>query len=151
MPCSSGVCDDSTLADMAMVPPAFPHARPHGLQLPAAKCEEPMIAVRMLRRSKYGAQAVVIDGIRFASKREAKRYAELKLLAKAGEIRNLQLQVKIPFQVGGNNIFIYIADFTYNNRTGQLVVEDVKGARTPVYRLKKKLIEAYYGIEITEI
>jgi hypothetical protein len=48
-------------------------------------------------------------------------------------------------------MFTYIADFTYFEKDGQQVIEDVKGVRTPVYRLKKKIIEAEYGIAITEI
>jgi len=111
-----------------------------------------MIAVRMPRRSKYGAQAVVIDGIRFASKKEGNRYAELKLLAKAGEIKSLELQPKFVFEIGGKPMFTYLADFGYfDPKTGKLIYEDTKGVPTPVYRLKKKIIEAYHGIEITEI
>ena len=110
-----------------------------------------MIAVRMPRRSKYGAKAVVIDGIRFASKKEGKRYAELKLLAKSGEINGLMVQPQYPFELKGATVFKYIADFSYWTRTNKRVVEDVKGVRTPLYRLKKKLIEIQYDIEITEI
>ena len=109
-----------------------------------------MIAVRMPRRSKYGAKAVVIDGIRFASQKEGKRYAELKLLAKAGEIRVLQIQPQFTFEVRGVKMFTYIADFSYF-RDRKLVIEDVKGVRTPLYKLKKKIIEHEYNTEITEI
>jgi hypothetical protein len=96
----------------------------------------------------------------FASKREAARYDELKLLEKAGEICALQCQVKFPLQVEGKLICTYIADFCYrlknekfsNNEelVGELVVEDVKGVRTPIYRLKAKLMKAVYGIKILE-
>ena len=111
-----------------------------------------MIAVRMPRRSKYGAQAVVIDGIRFASTKEGKRYAELKLLAKAGEINGLELQPKFLFKLRGAPVFTYIADFSYWTHNGRdRVVEDVKGIRTPLYRLKKKIIEIEHNIEITEV
>jgi hypothetical protein len=109
-----------------------------------------MIAVRMPRRHKYGAESVTIDGIRFASKKEGKRYAELKLLAKSGEINNLTLQPEFDFKVNGRKIFTYIADFSYFVKD-QEIVEDVKGVRTPVYRLKKKIIEAYHDIEIREV
>jgi hypothetical protein len=135
---------------MAELPSAITDARPHGLQLPAASSEEPMIAVRMPRRSKYGAKAVVIDGIRFASKKEGKRYAELKLLAKAGEIRVLQIQPRFTFEVRSVKMFTYIADFSYF-RNRKLVIEDVKGVRTPLYKLKKKIIEHEYNTEITEV
>jgi hypothetical protein len=113
-----------------------------------------MIAVRMPRRSKYGAQAVVIDGIRFASKREARRYAELKLLAKAGEISGLELQFKMPFSLDDTIIFTYVADFTYTRyrlARWERVVEDVKGFKTPLYKLKKRLIESQYKLEIREV
>ena len=104
------------------------------------------------RPHKYGAQAVVIDGIRFASKKEGKRYAELKLLAKSNHIQTLQVQPKFPVWIGGKEIFIYIADFSYYDvKKDQIIYEDVKGVRTPVYRLKKKIVEAVYSIEITEI
>lgn len=96
----------------------------------------------------------MIDGIRFASIREGNRYAELKLLAKANEIWNLQLQVKFKCEIGGKTPFTYIADFAYWTReNGDLVrvIEDAKGVRTPVYRLKKKVIEALHNIEIREV
>jgi hypothetical protein len=126
--------------------------RPHVLQFPPNAAEVSMIAVRMPRKSKYGAKPVVIDGIRFASTHEGKRYAELKLLAKAGEINGLELQPKLNIWIGGKLVFSYIADFSYSDRkTGKTIFEDAKGVRTPVYKLKKKIIEAHYGIEIVEI
>src|SRR5215469_10960241 len=109
-----------------------------------------MMPVRMPRGHKYHAKAVTIDGIRFASTREGKRYAELKLLAKAGEINGLTLQPEFDFKVNGAKIFTYIADFSYFEKERE-VIEDVKGVRTAVYRLKKRLIEAYHNIEIVEV
>lgn len=109
-------------------------------------------------RAKYGAVPTVIDGIRFASKAEARRYQELKMLEKAGEIKGLELQPKFPLMVpecgSGFDVRIghYIADFRYRKGPkGVLVIEDVKGMKTPVYRLKKKMVEAQYGISITEV
>ena len=108
--------------------------------------------VRMAKRHKYGAKAVTIDGIRFASKKEGKRYAELKLLAKSGEISELQRQVPFRYELDGELMFTYVADFTYLDKLeGLTIIEDVKGVKTPLYRLKKKLIEAEYNIEIMEI
>jgi|TARA_Y100000310_G_scaffold126112_1_gene124867 hypothetical protein len=102
-------------------------------------------------KNKYGAVRVRIDGIDFDSRAEARRYVDLKMLEKAGEIRNLELQPKFECVVDGTKICTYRADFQYfcgNER----VVEDVKGVKTPVYRLKKKLVEALFrGIKITEI
>lgn len=89
----------------------------------------------------------------FASKREAKRAVELQLLEKAGEIRNLRMQVKyeiIPKQ-DGERAAHYIADFVYERTSYHVVVEDVKGFRTPEYVLKRKLMLLVHGIRIQEI
>lgn len=109
-----------------------------------------------IRQSKYGAVRTTVDGIVFHSKREAARYAELKLMEKAGEIQGLLLQPIYPitatcWDLVTRHICNYIADFEYGKPDGELVVEDVKGMKTPVYRLKKKLVEALHGITITEV
>lgn len=108
-------------------------------------------------KSKYNARKTTIDGITFDSAREAKRYQELKLMERAGIIRDLQRQVRyelIPaFDVGGKHYrpTAYIADFTYTDaKTGKKVVEDVKGMRTDVYRLKAKMFAYKYGVSILE-
>lgn len=110
------------------------------------------------QKSKYKAIKTVQDGIEFDSKKEAERYSELKLLEKAGRIEDIQLQVKFELQPAfeflGKKIkaINYIADFVYfDKRTKQKVVEDVKGMKTPVYKLKKKMFEYHYKIEIKEI
>ena len=108
-------------------------------------------------RSKYGAIRTEVDGIVFASKKEARRYQELRLLEKAGKIYGLELQPKFPIRVMGSKsnekpVCTYIADFRYRaGPTGILTIEDVKGIKTPVYRLKKKLVEDLYGITVVEI
>lgn len=101
--------------------------------------------------SKYGAKAVMIDGHRFASKKEAGRYAELRLLQQAGVIADLVLQPRFDLVVNGQKICRYFADFRYTDG-GVDVVEDVKsqGTKTPVYRLKRKLMKACHGIEVRE-
>lgn len=102
-------------------------------------------------RSKFNAQKTEIDGIVFASKAEATRYSQLKVLLESGIIRNLELQPKFPIIVNGTKVATYIADFAYFTDTTR-TVEDVKGMITPVYRMKKKLVEALYpGMIITEI
>jgi hypothetical protein len=101
--------------------------------------------------SKYHAIKTEVDGIVFASKREASRYSELKLLEAAGEIFDLKLQPKFPIVVNKQKICTYIADFEYELSDGTKITEDVKGVKTPVYRLKKKLMKACFGIEITEV
>lgn len=105
--------------------------------------------------SKYKSRKVEVDGITFHSAKEAKRYGELKLLEKAGEIRELVLQPRFPLDVAGVKVATYVADFKYLERDEddlwQLVVEDVKGFRTPVYRLKAKLFSALYFFPIREV
>lgn len=103
-------------------------------------------------RSKYNAVKVTIDGVTFDSKAEARRYVELKLLEKAGQIIGLVLQPAFTIFVAGVEICEYRADFSYRPiGWTRGVVEDVKGMKTAVYRLKKKMVEAQYGITITEI
>lgn len=99
--------------------------------------------------SKYNAIPTWVDGIKFASASEARRYRELKLLESAGEITDLELQVKYPCIVNGVKVCDYISDFDYTEG-GKRITEDVKGFKTPAYRLKKKLIFALYGITISE-
>ena len=99
---------------------------------------------------KYKAIRTEVDGIMFASKKEARRYQDLKLLHKAGLISQLKLQPVYPFILNEKVIFKYIADFEYIEGKN-VVVEDVKGMKTPMYRLKKKLIEAMYPFEISEV
>lgn len=103
-------------------------------------------------KSKYKAIKEEVDGITFASRKEASRYRQLKLMEHAKAIQDLQIQVKFPLikksQYGRE--IRYIADFTYYE-DGKLVVEDTKGFRTDVYKLKKRLMAETYGIEIREI
>jgi hypothetical protein len=101
--------------------------------------------------SKYKNRKVELDGYTFDSQAEANRYAELKLLERAGKVTHIILQPQFDFYVGLELMFRYFADFSYLNEHDNKIIEDVKGPRTPVYRLKKKLIEARYGIKITEI
>jgi hypothetical protein len=104
---------------------------------------------------KYNNVKVEIDGIKFDSKREAKRYSELRLLANGQEITNLQLQVPfelIPAQKGGLRKELpmkYIADFVYYEN-GKRVIEDTKGVKTKDYVIKRKLMKLN-GNEITEV
>ncbi len=101
--------------------------------------------------NKYRAIPTTVDGIRFHSKKEARRYTELKLLERAGKIRQLLLQPEFPCHVPGQEIPIgvYRADFSYFDGYHQ-VVEDVKGVKTPLYRWKKKHVQAQYKILIRE-
>lgn len=101
--------------------------------------------------SKYNAIKTEVDGFLFDSRAEARRYSELIILERAGEIKSLCLQPVFQLLVNGERIGKYIADFKYLDQDGNIIVEDVKGVKTPVYRLKKKLVKAIYGIEITEV
>lgn len=109
------------------------------------------------KRSKYGAVRTVVDGIIFASKREAARYSELKLLERGSVIRDLRLQPSfeiIPaIELDGKKQrpVRYLADFCYMTEDGQIVYEDVKGHRTKEYILKRKLVKHVFGVEIKEI
>ena len=106
-----------------------------------------------VKRSKYGSHKTDIHGKRFDSAKEAKRYLELAMLQAAKQISYLRLQV--PFKMFVNDIHVgtYLADFVYLDATGKEVIEDVKSkaTATPVYRLKKKIIEALYRVTITEV
>ena len=103
--------------------------------------------------SKYNAIKTTVDGITFDSRKEASRYTELKLLSKAGKIRELRRQV--PFELipkrGKLRAIRYVADFVYADNHGNDIVEDVKGMKTQVYKLKKRMMLEKYGIEIQEV
>lgn len=118
--------------------------------------------------AKYGNRKIEVDGIVFDSKKEARRYQELKLLEKSGEIENLSRQVKfvlIPAQREAGTMTkrgnikpgklierecAYIADFYYKEN-GIPVVEDTKGYRTKEYIIKRKLMLHIHGIRIREV
>lgn len=122
-------------------------------------------------RSKYGAVATEVGGIRFDSAKEAKRYGELRLLEKAGVITELEVHPKFPIDVvalyrdgrwtwrKGSDppeviwCGVYTADFRYRDGAGKVVIEDVKSwpTRTTAYRLRKRLVEAIHGVTITEV
>jgi hypothetical protein len=109
--------------------------------------------------SKYHSKRTVVDGIQFASKAEARRYGELKLLDRAGLIQRLKLQPRYVLQEafihGGKRIraIEYVGDFEYwDVKRRALICEDVKGMRTPVYRLKRKMfLRQYPNIQHKEI
>ena len=108
--------------------------------------------------TKYHAKKTIVDGITFDSRKEAARYAELKLLERAGVISQLTLQPRFElqksFKKNGKTYrkIEYVADFMYrDNKAEKTVIEDVKGVKTEVYKLKKKLFEAKFPeMSITE-
>lgn len=112
-----------------------------------------------MSNSKYGNEKIVVDGIKFDSILEANRYQELKILQRIGEIKDLSRQVKFILQPSykKNNKTIraitYKADFVYFDlKKKKMIVEDTKGYKTEVYKLKKKIFEYVFpDLEITEI
>lgn len=114
--------------------------------------------------NKYHAIPIHVDGVRFASKKEAARFLELQCWQKAGQIADLEVHPVYPLHVmelwrSGSPIVVttvgkFTADFQYTNlQTGEIVVEDVKSdaTKTDAYKLRKRLVEAIHGITITEV
>ena len=127
------------------------------------------MAGRRTKYSKYRSQKMTVDGITFDSIKEARRWMELRLLEKAGEIQDLRRQVKFvlipsqraPDSKGPKGGLIkgkllerecsYMADFVYKDKSGRIIVEDTKGIRTTEYIIKRKLMLYIHGIRITEV
>jgi len=122
------------LADLAKRNPAI------------ARAIEKQVAVKP-RRSKYGAVATYVDGIRFDSRKEAARFMALKVLKDAGEVLWFARQPRFALPGGVE----YVADFVVVWNDGGVTVEDVKGVKTKEYRLKKRQVEALYRVTITEV
>lgn len=109
------------------------------------------------KKSKYNNRKTTQDGIRFDSQKEQRRYNELMPMLRAGIIQSLRLQPEYTLQEAyttpdGQRIqaIRYRADFSYT-QDGQPVVEDVKGVRTDVYKLKRKMMQDKHGIAVTEV
>jgi hypothetical protein len=123
-------------------------------------------------KSKYGAKPMVVGGIRFDSTKEARRYCELRLLEKAGLIKDLETQPRFPIEVvqlwqDGRWMWatsqpqpdliqcgVFTADFRYVEvEANRVVIEDVKSGptKTTAYRLRKRLVEAIHGVTISEV
>lgn len=111
-----------------------------------------------VKENKYKNKKVIYNGIKFDSIKEKNRYMQLLYLEKAGLIKDIKLQYEFELQpaftLNKKKIrkITYIADFYYyDNNLNDYVVEDVKGIRTDVYKLKKKMFEYKYQKEIIEI
>lgn len=112
-------------------------------------------------QSKYRNKKIEFNGIKFDSKKEMNRYKELKILERAGLIKNLKLQpafILIPsFKKNGKTYrkTSYIADFQYyDTKQEKIIVEDVKSkatAKDKVYRLKIKMFLFRYNLDFKEI
>lgn len=104
--------------------------------------------VQEKKRQKYNNDLIEFDGKFFRSKKELGRYIELRALETAGEISDLKLQVPFELNHGGTHSFRYICDFLYKDKTGQIIVEDAKGAKTKTFLKKAKLLEKEFGIKV---
>lgn len=116
--------------------------------------------MRYTQESKYHAKKIKWNGYTFDSKKEFNRYQELLLLQRAGRVKNLERQVKIPLlpsQKDENGKVIeravtYIADFVYfDTEQNKTIVEDVKGMKTPEYILKRKMLLYLNHIRVQEV
>lgn len=115
----------------------------------------------LVKRSKFFSKKVVVEGITFDSKKESQKYLELKELEKKGTIKDLELQkeyvLQDKFKINNKTrrSIVYRADFTYiTTKDDKLHVVDIKSpytAKDKVYRIKKKMFEYRYGIELEEI
>ena len=107
--------------------------------------------------TKYNNKKVVLNGITFDSQKEARRYRDLSLLERAGEIKDLQTQVRynlIPAQkICGEKVrgTDYIADFVYWTKDDQFICEDAKGHKTADYIIKRKLMKLIHNIDVVEV
>lgn len=95
--------------------------------------------------TKYRAVKCTEDGFTFASMKERNRYRELKLLERAGAIRNLELQPRFPLIVNGKKVCTYVGDFSFFENNAR-VIEDTKGFKTREYITKRKLLLALYPL-----
>lgn len=151
--CRETICDDMSCEDTVLVCSAALGTESDGNVLHS----------KSKRSGKYNAKKVTLpmpDGKEhtFDSRHEANIYGELWLMEQAGEISDLRIQVPFELiprqQAPSGKIYRpckYIADFTYMDADGNLVVCDAKGLKTDVYKVKKKLLLATWGIEIKEV
>lgn len=114
--------------------------------------EEYEAMVKGKGRNKYNAKKTTIDGIKFDSLLEGRRYQYLKVLEQAGEIRNLTCHPFWNIEVCGDRICKYTADFKYwDCRSGKEVIEDTKGRKTRDYVIRVKLLKAVHKITVVEV
>lgn len=128
--------------------PNLIYCKHHGIGTSAEKtCDFFSQKEEAKRKHKYNAKPVIIDGIKFASTKEGKRYSELNLLRKSGEVNFFFMQT--PIQLPGN--VRYFLDFLIFWKDGSYTFEDVKGRDTPTSKVKRKIVEDIYNIKIEEV
>lgn len=131
-------------ASVDVLPPTLRAAyeAQYGVAAPRAAAREPTA-----KRSKYGATAVHVDGIRFDSKREARVYERLKRLRELGEVDRFHRQVVFDLPGG----VIYRLDFLVIFADGRIGHWDAKGVETKEFKIKRRLVRATYGVEIESV
>jgi len=102
-------------------------------------------------KSKYRSVKTECDGIIFDSKREAAYYADLMLQIKAGTVKSVERQVNFSLDVNGVHVCTYRLDFLVTMADGTMRYVEVKGYKTPAYKIKRKLVEALYAIKVEEV
>ena len=130
-----------------------PKAGRTGPKAPKTLTEAYSAGLGFQTRRKFNNQPTEVDGYRFDSRKEAERYATLRLLEQAGEISGLEIHPRFPLVVHGEDCGAYVGDFAYLDAAGGRHVEDVKSAATrklPTYRLKRRLLWALYGLTVEE-
>lgn len=129
---------------------AKPQAVPQ-LRMKAADWRKQVKVRSTGKRSKMGNKPVFTEEGKFDSQLEFGRWQDLKMFRDAGLITDLRRQVPYKIEVDGKLICTYVADAVYfDTQQGKEVIEDAKGHRTKIYRLKKKMLSIICGLEITE-
>ena len=119
---------------------------------PCAPYQREAFRLIQSKRNKFGAVKATVDGITFHSKREARRYTQLIPRVRAGQLQGFQRQVPYVLTINGVRITEYRSDFEYTvTATGERIVEDSKGFRTPDYVIKRALMRAVHNIVVTEV
>ncbi len=115
--------------------------------IPPLEPEKPVTA------RKYRNEPVTHEGMKFDSKKEFQRFLDLSVMERAGVISELTCHPKYVFEHNGVRIASYKADFAYFDGNGAVVVEDVKSepSKTQAYRLRKKMMKAFFGISVIEV
>ncbi len=127
-----------------------------GAAKPTRMTPREAIALLTKPKSKYGAKSVFVDGIKFDSRREARRWQDLKLLERAGKIHDLQRQVvfelapsvRIAGEKRARTALRYTADAVYWSIEGGRVVEDSKGITDTSFRIRQHLMKSVHGIDV---
>ena len=127
-------------------------------RISAAHAKTLLVKLKRPRFAVAPKEQRTVDGVVFASKKEATRYRELQLLELAGLIRKLTLQPRFPVFIDGQAFCVYRADFSYDKHIAlscwEKVIEEVKSsgtAKDSAYRLRRKAAELYFGITVTEV